>query len=470
MARDIFIVGNQPDASDAWLAAALQPANLSIGRRCAWSSLRLQDLSTCKESLLVVKAVPKADEALTLFAWLRQHSLHVPTFAFLPANDRAFVKLAAESVDDFLLWPFHGEELQYRIQRLFGPDPSSSMEELQQAFVGQLGLDKIVGTDPAFLQALSRIDQFARSDAAILLTGETGTGKELCARVIHLLSRRRDGPLIPVECSGVPEHLFENELFGHVRGAFTDAHTAQKGLVALAHHGTLFLDEIDSLSLATQGKLLRLLQEQTFRPLGSELFCGADLRIVAATNRDLPALVQEKRFRSDLFFRLDVLRVHLPSLRERPTDIATLAWHFIDEICTKSGLPRKSLSPASIRKLEGHDWPGNIRELYNTIHSAVLCSTGKEIVPSGINFRGLSLASNVPEVNPCQGDRIAENFRSAKLQAIERFERGYVQRMLEKHSGNITQAAAQAGKDRRAFGRLVKKYGLTGFRIQAGPR
>jgi two-component system response regulator GlrR len=468
MSRDIFIVENQPEASDSWLATALQTANLSIGRRCAWSSLRLQDLSTCKESLLIVKAVPKADEALDLFTWLRQHSLHVPTFAILPANDRAFVGLAAESVDDFLLWPFHGEELQYRILRLLGPHRTSSMEELQQAFVGQLGLDKIVGTDPAFLQALSRIDQFARSDAAILLTGETGTGKELCARVIHLLSRRRDGPFIPVECGGVPEHLFENEVFGHARGAFTDAHTAQRGLVALAHHGTLFLDEIDSLSLATQGKLLRLLQEQTFRPLGSEMFCRADLHIVAATNRDLSALVREGRFRADLFFRLDVLRVHLPSLRERPRDISTLARYFIAETCAKSGLPRKLLSPASIRKLEAYSWPGNIRELYNTILSAALCSTGTEIVPAAINFRGISAAGDVGEFEPCQEGPATENFRSAKLHAIERFEKEYVRRLLEKHSGNITRAAAQAGKDRRAFGRLVKKYGQAGVRIQAG--
>jgi DNA-binding NtrC family response regulator len=464
MWRDIFIIESQPAGGDAELSKVLRSADLSVSRRSMWSSFSPSHLSQCKESLILANAVPKTAEALNFFVWLRDHSLDVPTFAILPADDPAFVRMAAQVVDDFLLWPPHEEEFRHRVLRVLGPQPETS-EEVQQALIGQLGLEKVVGNDPAFLKVLSRVALFGPSDAAVLLTGETGTGKELCARVLHLLSRRRNGPFVPVECGGVPEHLFENEVFGHVRGAFTDAHNEQKGLVSLARHGTLFLDEIDSLSMNMQGKLLRLLQEQTFRPLGSEMFCRADLRIIAASNCDLAALVREKRFRSDLYFRLDVLRVHLPPLRERPTDIATLARRFVDQICVKDGLQRKSLSPACIRKLEIHGWPGNVRELYNAMHRAVLCSSGLEIVPAHIDLQiGGGQASVVHEVQDNTG---VESFRKGKLRAIEQFERDYVQRLLEKHVGNVTRAAAEAGKDRRAFGRLVKKYNLARLFPQA---
>ncbi len=467
MWRDVFIIESQGPACDSALSRALQIADLSVTGRSAWSSFDPSRLGRRKESLILANAVPKTAEAQNFFVWLQDHSLRTPTFAVLPPDDPAFVRLAAQAVDDFLLWPPHEEELRHRVFRLLGPRPET-LEEVQQAFVGQLGLEKIVGSDPAFVKALSRVALFGPSDAAVLLTGETGTGKELCARFLHLLSRRRNGPFIPVECGSVPEHLFENEIFGHVRGAFTDAHTEQKGLVTMARHGTLFLDEIDSLSLAMQGKLLRLLQEQTFRPLGSETFCRADLRVIAATNCDLAALVQEKRFRSDLYFRLDVLRVHLPPLRERPRDVAILARHFMDELCGKNGMARKILSPASIRKLEAYDWPGNVRELYNAIQRAVLCSTGSEIVPMHLDLGSANRLARVASDQSFPDDPDGESFRSGKLRAIEQFEKGYVQRLLEKYGGNITHAAAEAEKDRRAFGRLAKKYGFSRPKPQAG--
>jgi len=350
-----------------------------------------------------------------------------------------------------------GDELYFRLHRLLGP-PAAARAPIHDSLAAEIGFQQLVGEEPVFVDALLRLAQFGLSDAAVLLTGETGTGKELCARAVHWLSRRRGGPFVPVECGGIPEHIFESEFFGHLRGAFTDARTEQKGLVAVARGGTLFLDEVDSLSPGMQGKLLRLLQEQTYRPLGSEQYCQADVRIVAASNCDLGALVRQQRFRSDLYFRLDVLRVHLPPLRERKGDVARLARHFAAEICARDGLGRKTLTPAAVRKLETYAWPGNVRELHNAVHRAALCAAGGDILP-----RHLTLGEERPlaEADSASRSGSDETFRAGKRRAIESFERAYVQQLLHTFSGNMTRAAREAGKDRRAFGRLAKKYGLT---------
>jgi two-component system response regulator GlrR len=313
----------------------------------------------------------------------------------------------------------------------------------------QAGLSQLVGADPTFLDAITRIQAIAASDAPVLIVGETGTGKELCAHAIHHLSPRAHFPFIPVECGAVPDLLAENELFGHARGAYTDAHRDQKGLAALAEGGTLFLDEIDSLSLAAQAKLLRFLQDGAYRALGAERFVRANVRVLAAANRDVELLVQAKQFRSDLYFRLNVLELQLPPLRERRRDISLLANHFLESFCAAAGGPARYFSPAALRILEQHDWPGNVRELRNVIHRAVIFSSGASILPSHICLRRASPPTPA-----------AISFRQARQQAIDRFERLYLEQTLREHGGNITRAALAAGKDRRAFGRLVKKHGV----------
>ena len=460
MWNDVLIIEDQAAESSA-LTQALENVEVAVTRRSGWAAGTPSHLTSCTEKLILMNAVPRTGEALSLFSWLHEHSLNAATFAVLLPDDPEFARIAAGAVDDFLFWPVRGEELRQRILRLLGPR-SRAPEEVQRGIARQAGLENIVGEAPAFLRALSSAALFGASDAPVMLTGETGTGKELFARLIHQLSRRRHGPFVPVECGCLPEHVFENEVFGHVRGAFTDAHAEQKGLVALARNGTLFLDEIDSLSRNMQGKLLRLLQEQTFRPLGSDRFCEANLRVIAATNRDLSVLVKEKLFRADLFFRLDVLRVHLPPLRERPTDIALLARHFLAEISAKEGMSRKVLAPSAIRKLESCPWPGNVRELYNTVHRAVLCSPGTEVLPMNIEPEQPAETTRVGGDDPSKHvpGRDPEDFRSGKQRAIEQFEKAYVTDLLELHSGNVTRAASAAGKDRRAFGRLIKKYDL----------
>lgn len=421
-------------------------------RHLSWDFFSPEQLRSGKDGLLIANAVQESGKAIQFFRWLKDNSIPIPIFAILPAEDCALMRAATETVDDFLLWPVRPEELNRRIARFLGPK-SDNLADIQTVLAAEIGLGQLVGQDPAFLRVVEQIALFGAHDAPVLFTGETGTGKELCARVTHLLSKRHLGPFIPVDCGALPDHLFENEVFGHVRGAFTDARSDQKGLVSLAQHGTLFLDEIDSLSLAAQSKVLRLLQEHTYRPLGSEVFKQADVRIITATNRNLHELVEQKLFRSDLFFRINVLRVGLPSLLQRRSDIPLLSRHFIDEICKSANLPRKVLSQAAAHKLGQYDWPGNIRELYNTMQRAVLCSPGAQIAASVIDLGSSSEAGE-----PGARETIGEKFSSAKLRAIQCFEREYVKRMMDKHEGNVTQAAREAGKDRRAFGRLAKKY------------
>jgi two-component system response regulator GlrR len=277
----------------------------------------------------------------------------------------------------------------------------------------------------------------------------------MCARAIHHVTRRRNLPFIPVDCGAIPGHLFENEVFGHARGAFTDAQREQKGLVAMADGGTLFLDEVDMLPLPVQSKLLRFLQEHTYKPLGCDRFLRSDVRVVAASNRDMEGLTAAGQFRSDLYFRLNVLRLELPPLRQRPADIELLARHFVNALADAGPGP-KILSPGAIRKLSAYDWPGNVRELYNVVHRAVVFAADTQILPCDI---ATSAPAPPEEARGC--------FHDARARAIESFERFYVAQLLEKHAGNVTQAAREAGKERRSFGRLVKKYAMRSGTAQA---
>lgn len=421
---------------------ALDTTLLFIRHRRNWKGLTHEDLSRSSDGIIVANAASAAGEALPVFEWLRNNPVRTRTFGILPADDPEIIRLGAQVMDDFLLWPVHAEEFRQRLFKLLGPEDGTRDE-----LTNKLAMCNFVGKDPVFLKALNRVVQVGASEAPVLLTGETGTGKELCARAIHHFSPRRSGPFIPVECGALPEQLFESEVFGHSRGAFTGAHASQKGLLALASGGTLFLDEVDGLTPGIQGKLLRLLQEKTYRALGSTSFSHADVRIVAACNCDLNKLVQEKQFRADLYFRLDVLRVHLPPLRERRGDVAVLARRFVDSVCDENRIARKILAPAAIRKLESYHWPGNVRQLQNTLYRAVVMAEGAEVFSTHIDL----------------GDQNTERdadlgFHAGRSQAIARFEADYVRRILEKHHGNVTHAAREAGKERRSFGRLVRKY------------
>ena len=303
----------------------------------------------------------------------------------------------------------------------------------------------LIGESPAFQDCLRLIRRMAACDATVLVQGETGTGKELAARAIHYLGRRSGASFIPVNCGALPESLVESELFGHARGAFTDAREARAGVVAQAEGGTLFLDEVEALGLHAQAALLRFLQEREYRPIGGALVRGANVRVIASSNVDLHVIVANGMFRQDLLFRLNVLPLTLPPLRERGDDVATLAEVFLRRFSHQYGQPQKTLDAESISFLASHAWPGNVRELENLIHRQVLLSDSPVIrlVPDRDNRSGAE-----------------STFREAKAQAIAEFERRYVKALLARTHGNISLAARLSGKERSRLCKMVKKYGL----------
>lgn len=308
-------------------------------------------------------------------------------------------------------------------------------------------LHGMLGASPAFLRMTDAIRMLARSDAPALIDGETGSGKELAARAVHYLSERRARPFVPVNCGAIPETLLESELFGHVRGAFTDARGSRTGLVTHAEGGTLFLDEIDTLPAKGQIALLRFLQDRRYRPLGQSGELVSNARIIAASNKCLEREVDHGRFRSDLLYRLNILRLRVPPLRERGEDILYLARHFAGVYATRYGLCSHGIGAGLRDWLQQHHWPGNVRELENTIHRLVLQCDGEIL--------------HDPELGPeIPDDGRPGDFKSAKAEAIASFEKNYLALVLAQTGGNVSAAARLAQTDRRALGRLLKKHGV----------
>jgi len=312
----------------------------------------------------------------------------------------------------------------------------------------------LIGNSQVFRDMLEILHKIAGYDASVLITGETGSGKELAARAIHYLSARRDKPFIPVNCGALPDHLIENELFGHNRGAYTDARDSQAGLIAQAEGGTLFLDEVDSLSPKAQVSLLRFLQDGQYRPLGSSRTEFAQVRILAASNVELEPLVEEGRFRADLHFRLNVMELPVPPLRARGGDVELLARHFIAEAACRYKVPSKELHPDTLQWLASQPWPGNIRELQNRIQREFLLADGPLL-----RIRAPALA-NERRRQPDRRYGCADtlNFNEAKQSMLQAFERSHLLRLMRESAGNVSQAARMAGKERRALGKLLKKY------------
>lgn len=317
----------------------------------------------------------------------------------------------------------------------------------------------MIGDSEAFRMVLKQVKKFAGCDAPILITGETGTGKEMAARAIHYLSVRRNFPFIPLNCGSIPENLLENELFGHEKGAYTDAKSSQRGIIGQADKGSLFLDEVDTFSPKGQVVLLRFLEDRIFRPLGSEHTEHADIRIIAATNADLAHDMSRKKFRQDLLYRLNVLSIELPPLSERSDDVLLLAEHFLSKYRNHYGQPNKYLHSESLKAMKRYSWPGNIRELENVIHREFLMSSGLCIRTEQIQSNAKDRRKNL--LDRRQNLYLHHSFQTAKTLIVDQFEKRYLTRLIKISDGNITRAAKRSGKERSALGKLLKKHGIT---------
>jgi transcriptional regulator with PAS, ATPase and Fis domain len=311
-----------------------------------------------------------------------------------------------------------------------------------------------VGGSPAFLAAVERVPLVAKCEANVLISGETGTGKELFARAIHYLSPRASKPFIPISCGAIPLELVENELFGHIQGAFTSASSSQTGLIYQAHGGTLFLDKIDCLPPPAQVKLLRFLQEKEYRQLGSSKVLQADVRVIAATNIELGKAVSEEKFRQDLYYRVNILPLVLPPLRERKGDIPLLARHFLVKYTAEFQKQITDFTSEALQKLLPYEWPGNVRELENVVERAVA-------------FSRQTVIESVVIVLPCRENSTRqESFRATKSRVVAQFEKGYIQDLLRIHKGSVTKAAEAAQKNRRTFWELIRKHAIDARRFR----
>jgi two-component system, NtrC family, response regulator AtoC len=353
---------------------------------------------------------------------------------------------------DFLTKPFEMDVLEVALDRAVGHHRlREEVRRLRQVVASPPRYDEMLGASEPMAELFSLLDRVAECDASVLITGESGTGKECVARAIHRQGSRRDGPFIAINCAAVPESLLESELFGHAKGAYTDARSEHTGLFVQANGGTLFLDEIGELPLAMQPKLLRALQERTVRPLGSPEETPFDARLIASTNRDLEEQVRCGQFREDLFYRVQVIHLEAPPLRSRGNDVLLLADHFARTIASRTGRPALGLSGRAAVKLRDYPWPGNVRELQNCMERAVALAEHDEIRPEDLPERVRTYRPPQP-TTPCGN--------ASSLRPLDHVERDHILGVLEAVSGNKSQAARILGLDRKTLYRKLEGYGV----------
>jgi len=392
-----------------------------------------------------------------------------PEVEVIMMTGHATVETALQAVRggayDYLTKPFEDVEVVARAvakaaERKALTDRNRQLESRLRERDG-LPPDGLVGASAPIREVQRMIDAVAYSATTVLVTGESGTGKELVARALHARSPRKAQPFVALNCGALTETLLESELFGHVRGSFTGAQRDQKGLFDAADGGTIFLDEIGDIPLSTQVRLLRVLQEGEFKRVGSTDPIRVDVRVIAATHRDLPRLVKTGRFREDLFYRLNVIAIPLPPLRERTEDIPLLAYHFLRRYSDRLGKRVKAMAPEALELLCGYRWPGNVRELENAVERAVVLCRGEAVtgadLPPAVTGHTLPLVREVPPGGE-ESQWATLSYAAAKDQALRRFEKGYVEALMKVSDSNISAAARRAGMDRSNFKRVLRKY------------
>jgi len=390
---------------------------------------------------------------------LRAAKQERPEIAVVMITAYGSEKIAVEAMkagaDDYVPKPFDNDELRvvvarslerHRLER----ENRLLREQLQRDF----GFDNLIGSGAAMRRVFETIQKVAETDLSVMIRGESGTGKELVAQALHSTSSRRSRPFIAVNCAAIHRELVESELFGHEKGAFTGADRRRVGRFEAADGGTIFLDEIGDMAPETQAKVLRVLEERKFERVGSTETIAVDVRVVCATHRDLEKEIEAGRFREDLYYRLKVVEIELPPLRERIEDFAALSDRFLSQVAKRLDREKKALGTTALARLARHPWPGNIRELRNVLERAAVLSAGSEIVEED-----LQLDANDEGTSGAVAD-LALPFAEAKRQTVERFEREYLSRVLEAHGGNVSRTATAIGMVRQSLQQKIRELGL----------
>jgi DNA-binding NtrC family response regulator len=418
----------------------------------------IEQLGRTGYHLVITDLSLKAFSGMDLLRWVRQHA---PETAVIVITAYGSEKIAVEAMKlgaaDYLPKPFDNDELELIVERVLeGITLRRDLRLLQAQVADTYRFENILGKSPAMQRVFEVIRKVADTDLTVLIRGPSGTGKELVANALHYNSPRRTRPLVKVNCAAFSRELVESELFGHEKGAFTGAVSAREGKFEVADGGTLFLDEIGDMPLETQAKILRVLQEREFERVGGNRTIRVDVRVVAATNQDLEAKVQGGSFREDLYYRLKVVPIVLPALRERPEDLRLLVEHFLTSVATRLKREPKRLAPDAYRALLAAEWKGNVRELEHAVEQAFVLASGPDIQLSdfpALAERAASGDSGAAEDSP-------GTFRVAKQQVIERFERQFICEALERHRGNISKAAEEMGMYRQHLQIKLAEYGI----------
>ena len=371
------------------------------------------------------------------------------------------VKAMREGALDFLAKPVDPEHLLLMVQRAIAQRRILTENFLLKEELAQRrGAPRIFGEDPKLRQVTQQLHRAAATDATVLLEGESGTGKELFARALHALSPRADGPFVAINCAAIPDNLLETELFGYEKGAFTGAAARKPGRFEMANRGTLFLDEIGDLPLALQAKILRALEEKRFERVGGTQSLHVDVRVVAATNRQLKQRVAERQFREDLYFRLSVFPIQIPPLRERSDDVIILARQFVDKFCRDLNKKPLTLAPAAIDELRAYAWPGNVRELQNSIERAVILCEGDTIQPRHLNLSFRQVAAPQPETSPWEQIDLTGTMADALRRVSAEVERRKIEQAMKDAGGNKQRAAEVLQISYKTLLQKLKEIGL----------
>jgi len=366
---------------------------------------------------------------------------------------------------DYLPKPFDPAEFRMVVDRAFERRRLLQENiELKSEVSARYSFENIIGSSPPMQNVFRLIARCAPTNSTVMIRGESGTGKELIARAIHYNSLRKDRPFVPVDCTSLSEGLLESELFGHVKGSFTGAVSDKRGLLEVADGGTLFLDEIGNMSLTTQAKLLRFIEEREFKAVGDTRTRSVNIRLIAATNKDLEAMVADGTFRDDLYYRVHIFPIEVPPLRDRRDDIPALAFHFLKRFAKEVNHEVTEFSAGAMNLLMNHDWPGNVRELENVVHRAVILATDN-VIRQGHLVNLIEMLPSVALDVPRTSEELKQIKKIARQKSVENVERHFVLNALKRNAWNVTRAAEQTGMQRSNFQALMKKYDI---RIRAG--